>query len=135
MFPRDPGSAFKSARLGVAGQIKKRASLRCTLITTGIRLLYRCPYPRRTKRMARGLGTVFVRCAALLVTSLNAQDRQIGGVGITIHEDVDFKGRNATVREAIPDLTRYGMFLRVSSLAVAPGESREGGEDVNFQGR
>jgi hypothetical protein len=85
--------------------------------------------------MARRLGTVFVWCTALVVSTLSAQDRQIGGVGIAIYEDVNFKGRNATVREAIPDLTRYGMFRRVSSLRVAPGELWEGCEDVNFQGR
>src|SRR4029453_18767190 len=64
------------------------------------------PIPKEDERMARRLGTVFVWCAALLVTTLSAQDRQIGGVGITIYEDVDFKGRNATAREAIADLTR-----------------------------
>ena len=85
--------------------------------------------------MARRLGTIFVWCAALLMTTLSAQDRQIGGVGIAIYEDVNFKGRNATVREAIPDLTRYGMFRRISSLRVAPGELWEGCEDANFQGR
>src|SRR4029453_19388276 len=93
------------------------------------------PVPKEDERMARRLGTVLVWCATLLVSTLPAQDRQIGGVGITIYEDVSFKGRNATVRETIPDLTRYGMFRRVSSLRVAPGELWEGCEDINFQGR
>jgi hypothetical protein len=85
--------------------------------------------------MAQRVGTVFAWCAALLVTTLSAQDRQVGGIGISIYEDVKFKGRNATVREAIPDLTRYGLFRQISSLRVAPGELWEGCEDVNFQGR
>jgi hypothetical protein len=85
--------------------------------------------------MARSLGPVFVWCAALLVITVSAQDGQIGGVGITIYEDVNFKGRNATVRDAIPDLTRYGLFRQISSLRVGPGELWEGCEDVNFQGR
>jgi hypothetical protein len=39
--------------------------------------------------MPRRLGTVFAWCAALLVTTLSAQDRQIGSVGIAIYEDVN----------------------------------------------
>jgi hypothetical protein len=85
--------------------------------------------------VVRRLGTVLVCCGALFLITLAAQDRQIGGVGITIYEDVNFKGRNATVRDAIPDLTQYGLFRQVSSLRVASGELWEGCEDVNFQGR
>src|SRR4029450_6088373 len=91
--------------------------------------------PREVERMAHRLGTVFLCCAALLVITVFAQDRQIGGVGITIYKDINFKGRNATVRDAIPDLTRSWLFRQISSLRVTPGELWEGCEDVNFQGR
>jgi uncharacterized protein GlcG (DUF336 family) len=84
--------------------------------------------------MAHRLGTVFLCCAALLVITLSAQDRQIGGVGITIYEDINFKGRNATVRDAIPDLTRSGLFRQISSLRVTPGELWEGCEDRQLPG-
>ena len=54
--------------------------------------------------MARRLGTVFVWCAALLVTTLSAQGRQIGGVGIAIYEDVNFKGRSRRCARRFPTL-------------------------------
>lgn len=64
-----------------------------------------------------------------------AQARQIGGVGITVFEDSEFRGRNATFRQAMPRLNESGLDGRISSLQVAPGEMWEGCERENFRGR
>ena len=37
-----------------------------------------------------------------------AQPRQIGGVGITVYADINYRGENATFRSDEPDLGRAG---------------------------
>ncbi len=64
-----------------------------------------------------------------------AQSRQIGGVGITVFTDTDFRGGNATFRDDVPDLRRYNLNDRIVSLRVARGEVWEGCQDVNYRGR
>lgn len=64
-----------------------------------------------------------------------AQARQIGGVGITVFDDANYRGRNATFRDATPSLRGAGMSRRISSLQVAPGEMWEGCDQENFRGR
>src|SRR6185503_19407923 len=64
-----------------------------------------------------------------------AQQRQMGGVGITVFTDRNFRGKSATFQEDVPDLARYGLNDRISSLRVAPGEQWEVCEHSNYQGR
>jgi hypothetical protein len=64
-----------------------------------------------------------------------AQSRKIGGVGITVFEDPDFRGRSATFRDNVPDLRRYELNDRISSLRIAPGELWEGCVDIEYAGR
>ncbi|MEZ5319330.1 MAG: beta/gamma crystallin-related protein [Vicinamibacterales bacterium] len=64
-----------------------------------------------------------------------AQQRAIGGVGITVFDNPDYGGRSATYREATPDLSSSGMNDRITSLRVAPGELWEVCEHANYQGR
>jgi Beta/Gamma crystallin len=64
-----------------------------------------------------------------------ARPRQVGGVGITVFTDTDFRGANATFREDVPDLRRYNLNDRIVSLRVGRGEVWEGCQDVNFRGR
>jgi len=77
--------------------------------------------------MARRLGTVFLWCAALLVSTLSAQDRQIGGVGITISEDIfggtwevcagqNWAPRCLRLSESQSDLKDYGFDNRIVSV-------------------
>ena len=76
--------------------------------------------------------------AFFLAAVLGAQDfqtRQIGGIGITIFQDENFRGENATIREDVPDLGRYNFSKRITSLRVAPGEYWEGCESTNYRGR
>lgn len=85
--------------------------------------------------MARGLGTVFVWCAALLVTSLSAQDRQIGGVGITIYEDVDFQGRCQVFSGSQSDLRKVNWNDQIGSLRRVRGGSNPGAVPPSIRSR
>jgi hypothetical protein len=62
-------------------------------------------------------------------------EKQTGGVGITVFRDENFRGENATFRQDVPDLKRYGFNDRITSLRVAPGEYWEACESANYQGR
>jgi hypothetical protein len=85
----------------------------------------------------RALAFVTWAIAALLGTGVEAgqRDRQMGGVGITVYADREFRGRNATFRDAVENLEGYDLNDRISSLEVAPGETWEVCEHANFQGR
>jgi hypothetical protein len=84
----------------------------------------------------RALALALVLAAALTTPAAGQfSPRQMGGVGITVYSDSDFRGRNATYREAIHDLAPTGMNDRISSLEVAPGEMWEVCEHSNFRGR
>lgn len=63
------------------------------------------------------------------------QERAIGGVGITVFRDENFRGENATFRQDVPDLRRYNFNDRITSLRVAPGEYWEACESPNYQGK
>ena len=63
------------------------------------------------------------------------QERAMGGVGITVYEDRNFRGRNATFRNDVPDLRQVGMNDRIESLEVAPGEVWEVCIDAYYRGR
>jgi len=51
--------------------------------------------------------------------------RQMGGVGITVFVDRDFRGTARTFHNDVPDLRSYGMDNRISSLRIGPGEMWE----------
>jgi hypothetical protein len=62
-----------------------------------------------------------------------AQERQIGGVGLTIFAERSFRGRSATLREDTPNLQTIGLNDASSSLQVGPGEQWEVCEHANYQ--
>lgn len=62
-------------------------------------------------------------------------ERQIGGIGITVFRDENYRGRSATFRQDVPDLRQYDLNDRITSLTVAPGEFWEACESPNYQGR
>jgi Beta/Gamma crystallin len=66
---------------------------------------------------------------------LPAQDYRSGGGGITVYRDENFRGRSATIRSDTPDLRRYDLNDRITSLRVAPGEAWEACVDTNYRGR
>jgi Beta/Gamma crystallin len=63
------------------------------------------------------------------------QERQFGGVGLTVFADRDFRGRTATIREDMPNLQAIGLNDLVSSLRVGRGEQWEVCEHANYAGR
>ena len=60
------------------------------------------------------------------------QDRQMGGIGITVFEDIGYRGPTATFRNDQPDLGAAGFGNRISSLQVAPGEIWEVCQGINY---
>src|SRR5262245_66105398 len=64
-----------------------------------------------------------------------AQVRQMGGIGITVFADLNFRGKTATFRQDVPDLRPMGLDNRIRSLRVGRGEKWEVCEHANYQGR
>lgn len=64
-----------------------------------------------------------------------AQPREIGGIGLTVFADRNFRGQSATLRNNTPNLQAIGLNDAVSSLQVAPGEQWEVCEHANYKGR
>jgi hypothetical protein len=64
-----------------------------------------------------------------------AQPRQAGGVGLTVFDDVGFRGASATFRNDIPNLQSVRFNDMISSLRVARGEMWEACTDSNYRGR
>ncbi len=73
--------------------------------------------------------------AVLMGPAARAQERRAGGIGITVFEDAGYRGRNATFRDDVPDLSDYHLNDRVSSFRIARGEFWEVCEHKNFGGR
>jgi Beta/Gamma crystallin len=71
----------------------------------------------------------------LCSTLVSSQERQLGGIGLTVYTDYRFRGRSATFRDDIPNLESVGLNDRVSSLQVARGERWEVCEHANYAGR
>jgi hypothetical protein len=64
-----------------------------------------------------------------------AQPRQVGGAGITVFGDRDFKGESANFRSDVSDLTKYRMNDMIASIRVGPGETWQVCVDKNYKGR
>jgi hypothetical protein len=65
----------------------------------------------------------------------SAQSRPVGGVGVTVFEDPNFRGGSATFRDEVSDLRRFNLNDRISSLRVASGEMWEACVDIHYGGR
>jgi hypothetical protein len=83
----------------------------------------------------RVLFSLTVLGIVLVPTLLVTQERQIGGIGLTVFAERNFRGRSATFRENIADLRTVGLNDRVSSLRVGANEFWEVCEHVEFLGR
>ena len=64
-----------------------------------------------------------------------AQPLLVGGVGLTLFGDRNFRGRTATLRDDAPNLTLINMNDVARSLQVGRGERWEVCEHINFGGR
>ena len=79
----------------------------------------------------------FAVVVAIAAAPLAAQyeEREIGGVGITVFSDENFRGENATFRQDVPDLRQFNFSDRITSLRVAPASTGRAAMLVNYQGR
>lgn len=69
------------------------------------------------------------------VSNVIAQERAMGGQGITVFEDSNFRGRSASYTRDVSNLDGSGLNDRISSLKVGRGEYWEVCEHANYQGR
>ena len=83
--------------------------------------------------LSMSLLFVFVILGGILAAP--AQERHMGGVGITIFADRNFRGKSATFQQDVPNLDGLGFNDKVSSLRVGRGERWEVCEHANYQGR
>ncbi len=60
---------------------------------------------------------------------------KMGGVGITVFKDKDFKGTTQTFQYDVSNLAGLGFNDEISSLRIGPGETWEICEHANYQGR
>jgi hypothetical protein len=76
---------------------------------------------------------VAAACVAstLMPLSLIAQK----SIGITVFEDINFKGRSTLVERDTPNLRAIGIDRQISSFRLPPGESWEVCAGVNYSGR
>jgi hypothetical protein len=79
------------------------------------------------------LGFILVVFGAVVETL--AQGREMGGVGITVFKERNFRGDTATYTSDVPNLDGTGFNDEVSSIRVGPGERWQICRDANYQGR
>lgn len=83
----------------------------------------------------RFIFLLLVVAAAGTTRMSSAQDRLMGGVGITVFTDQNFRGKSATFRRDVPNLLPLGLNDQISSVRVGPGEQWELCEHSNYAGR
>ncbi len=76
------------------------------------------------------LAAAFV-AAAVMPLSVIAQK----SIGITVYQDINFKGRSTLIERDTPDLRSIGLERQISSFRLPPGESWEVCAGVNYTGR
>jgi hypothetical protein len=91
-------------------------------------------------RNPKALGSIVLLAAiaafaASFLAGQDRGDRDMGRVGITVFENPNYGGRNATFRDEVPNLSDYNLNDRVSSFRIARGESWEVCEHKDFGGR
>jgi hypothetical protein len=88
---------------------------------------------KKTKTNKISLMVVIFFAAAI---SVSAQDpRFIGGAGITVFADANFRGTTQTFQYDVPDLRSSGLDNKISSIRVGGGEQWEVCENRNYGGR
>lgn len=82
---------------------------------------------------------LFLIIGALVVSltfhsSIEAQERGMGGVGITVFKDRDFRGSSATYTRDMPSLASVGFNRNISSFRVGDNERWEVCDQPNYRG-
>jgi Beta/Gamma crystallin len=82
-----------------------------------------------------GAAATLGAAAATLGAAAAAQPqaRQMGGIGITVYSDANYRGDNATFRNDEPDLRQARFEGRISSFRIADGEVWEVCEGINYR--
>ena len=87
----------------------------------------------------RSLGffifSLLVICALGATMMISAQEREMGGLGITVFADANFRGKSATFQHNVPNLAHQGFDNMISSLRIGPGEQWEVCDQANYRGR
>lgn len=83
----------------------------------------------------RSMTALVVALLTGMAADAGAQGRDMGGIGLTVYADPNFRGANATFRNDVVNLQSVGMNDRISSLQAAPGEFWEVCEHDSFRGR
>jgi hypothetical protein len=71
------------------------------------------------------LSVLVVAVIGTMVMS-SAQERQMGGAGITVVTNSNFRGKSATFLEDVSELVRHGLNDKISSLRVSIPTTRGG---------
>ena len=98
--------------LAAAASTAASSSLRAVIeFRAGEVIIHR--YDRRRPVMKFGSGDCRGLLLAVAVANAHAaqQGRSIGGIGITVDQDVNYRGENATFLDDVPSLNRYGLNL------------------------
>ena len=72
-------------------------------------------------------------CAVTAPLAAQLETRQMGGVGITVFVDSDYRGNNATFRNDQPDLGPSGFSGNISSLQIPRGETWEACQGTSYR--
>ena len=83
----------------------------------------------------RNIAVVAAVLAIASVSTAVGQGRVMGGIGITIFDERDYRGKSAKYTREVANLDGTGFNDRISSLRIAPGEVWEICEDANYAGR
>jgi hypothetical protein len=82
------------------------------------------------------LATIVAALVGAVATPVHGQrDREMGGIGLTVWTDSNYRGSNHTFRDDNPDLRSIGMANRISSLRAARGEVWEVCSEPRYAGR
>lgn len=86
--------------------------------------------------MRQGLRVTAVVLATMAgVTAPFAQERDMGGVGLTVFDGNFYRGQNVTISRDTPSLGAIRFDNRISSMRAAPGEYWEVCEFANYRGQ
>src|SRR5215472_11117731 len=89
------------------------------------------------KQMKSRIEFVFLLAAIVLLGTAglcSAQTRQMGGVGITVFADRNFRGTARTFHNDVPNLRSFGLDNRIRSLRIGAGEKWEVCAAPNYSG-
>lgn len=73
--------------------------------------------------------------AVITAGAAASQERDMGGVGLSVFDGAFYRGQNATITRDMPSLSGIRLDNRISSLRAAPGEYWEVCEFANYRGQ